>query len=242
MRISLVSYYINTPSKIKKQLNADLFNNSKADLIVFPGYTFNDQGELTDFINSIENKQTIGLFDFKSNGNNYEGYQSLIVRKGIIKKMSTQMFTTANDVNRNVELVESFLHEFKTKRKLKIKGIYVRLLQCGEVNILRNEQLRNNEVHFRLRDNKSLIRYFNEIVANTNIFINIQHTPMGNQGKLHKRREYLSKGGKWYFSTTNSIKPEPSKYKLQYCYFDGKEQEPIGQKSEKYHSIQDYIL
>ena len=51
--------------------------------------------------------------------------------------------------------------------------------------------------------NKYLKSKFDKILTETDIFINPSHTQMGNQGKMQKRREFLSQDGKIYCSVAN---------------------------------------
>ena len=42
-----------------------------------------------------------------------------------------------------------------------------------------------------------------QVFERTHVFVNPTHTVMGNQGKLKRRREYLSAGGRVYCSASN---------------------------------------
>ena len=117
----------------------------------------------------------------------------------------------------------------------------------GELNLLRNYQNENNRVDFRVDDHE-LKTTFEEILADTHIFLNPMHTPMGNLGKMAKRREYLSQNGRAYFSTcnlpddTDNSELAFAKRKLQYGYCNGKALEgELIECNEKY-LIKEYLL
>ena len=99
------------------------------------------------------------------------------------------------------------------------------VLQCGELNILKNYQKEGNRVAFRVDNDPILEKRFSELLGQTHIVLNPIHSPMGNQPKLSKRRVFLSRNGRAYFSTSNAedSKHLSLRYKsLQYALFDGK--------------------
>jgi hypothetical protein len=67
------------------------------------------------------------------------------------------------------------------------------------MNILKNIQSEENRVEFRLAEDKILNERFLKILMETDVFLNPIHSPMGNQGKIQKRREFLSQNEKYYF-------------------------------------------
>ena len=83
-----------------------------------------------------------------------------------------------------------------------------------------------------------LVRSFETALEKTDIILNPMHTPMGNQGKMVKRRVYLSKRGKAYFSTSNlDTEHGLENRKLQYAFVDRQEIE-----GEIVMSTTDYIV
>ena len=121
------------------------------------------------------------------------------------------------------------------KRLLSFGGKNFLLVTCGENNILKNKQSENNKVVFRVDDVK-LEKEFNSILNRTNFIINPIHTPMGNQGKIAKRREFFSANNKVYIST-NNIENELGKStdvllkrKLQYVLKNSTIIEPFASK------------
>ena len=165
-------------------------------------------------------------------------HRGYVLRKGkFIAREILQLFAYSTDIKNNTSLMSDYLDQLLNKRVFKVKGKNVRWLMCGEINFLKNEQHKNNKPLFRFKDVKELNKKFKTIFDNTDIFINPLHTAMGNQGKLHKRREFLSKNERIYCSTANfdirdyKEKFPNSKYdlkhnllqkKLQYCYYNRK--------------------
>ena len=81
---------------------------------------------------------------------------------------------------------------------------------------------------FRFEDDTELSGRFASILDNTQIVLNPIHYPMGNQGKMKKRREYYSNNNRAYFSTANFSDEESINNKsLQYACINGIEQKPI---------------
>ena len=103
---------------------------------------------------------------------------------------------------------------------------------------MRNIQSKDNKVLFRFANNQKLNDRFDKLLSKVDIILNPIHSPMGNQGKMHKRRLFLSKEGKYYFSTSNTKNNSDnlSLKSLQYAYKDGEELIEI-EKIENENSI-----
>ena len=134
-----------------------------------------------------------------------------------------QLFSTSHEIEDNVELAQRLIYEFNSHRIQYIKKKNILIIQCGELNILKNFQNKKNEVAFRLYKNKALNTEFKKNLNNIDIIWNPMHSPMGNQGKMHKRRGFLSRRNNYYFSVsnTNSFKDRLDSKGLQYAYYDG---------------------
>ena len=85
-------------------------------------------------------------------------------------------------------------------------------------------ELENINSDIRLSDNKSLTDRFNKLLKGAKIILNPIHTPMGNQGKLQKRREFLSNDKRYYFSASNTKEDSGNLEikSLQYAFYNGK--------------------
>ena len=149
-----------------------------------------------------------------------------MIKKGQLINMHTfQYFTTSDIIENNAFLAEAFVNELETRRLFEVNGYNCLVLQCGENNILKNVQSDNNNVIIRIED-KSIERRFRNVLKGSDIILNAIHQPQyGNQNKLHKRREYLSRNGRIYLSTNNCEVLSPKAKSIQYAYCNGKKLE-----------------
>ena len=152
-----------------------------------------------------------------------------LLKDGVVKDLYThQLFTDSATINAYPELCDHLLLELETRRSFEAANRNVTVIQCGENGILRNKQSEGNKAVFRFEDNEELSQRFANILDNTHIVLNPIHSPMGNQGKMKKRREYYSNNNRAYFSTANFSDDESINNKsLQYACINGIEQEPI---------------
>jgi len=225
MKIEIVSYRYALADKDRLNLTKDIINTSISDLLLFSGHTIGDVKDIEVLKTLIENTRIEVILELKDIKSDMIKNCLYHVTKGKLKSLNTnQIFTESSEIEGNYELAARLLHEFETNRIIKIKGISILIVQCGEINILKNIQNENNRVEFRLPDERSLNDRFTNLMKKTNIILNPIHTPMGNQGKLQKRREYFSKNKRYYFSASNTKECSNNLElkSLQYAYFNGK--------------------
>ena len=230
MKIQLISYPSNLRSELKRDLTLDLFNNCNGDLILFPGHTLDSVGDLEKIKGLFNNKKkTTAFLEVKEIGaRNITNWSFKIKNNRLINCHTHQLFATSNEINNNNLLAESLIHEIKNERLHTVKGKQICLLICGELNILKNlqnDRKERNRVEYRASDN-FLINEYKQLFRTIDIFLNPIHTPMGNQGKMAKRREFLSQHKRTYFSTSNIIRRKVLNdipKSLFYGNFDGKE-------------------
>lgn len=224
MKIEITSYHHGLSDKIRLNLTRDIINNSTADLLLFSGHTIGFVNDIETLKTQIDNKQVEVVLELQDINTDKIGNCLYRVTDGkLISLYTNQLFTQSSDIEGNYELADRLLHEFETNRIIKIKGDSILIIQCGEINILKNIQSEENRVEFRLSDNKTLTDRFNKILKGTKIILNPSHTPMGNQGKMQKRREFLSKDKRYYFSTCNT-KVDSNNLELkslQYAFYNG---------------------
>ena len=239
MKIQLVSYKYSLSGKKRIELTASIFNDSKADVIMFSGKTIFNDNELSLLQSMIKNKKTFGIFEVKKC---YVSYLLRInnalytIKNGKIENLySNQFFATSEDINNNIDLAKRLILELETKRKLVINGVCFTILQCGENNILANKMTSgtdSNYAYFRFKENKELDDRFTKILETTDVFLNPIHTPMGNLGKMYVRKEFLSCNNRYCFSANNTGDPKNNRFtKLEspnilYGYFNGKRMKP----------------
>ncbi len=225
MKIEVVSYLNGLSDKFRLKLTSDIINKSTADLILFSGHTIGRVNDINTLRTLISNKKTEVILELEDLNSGKIGNCLYHLKRGELKNLYTnQIFTQSKEIEGNYELADRLIHELETTRVLNIKGKSVLIIQCGEINILKNIQSANNRVDFRLKDKQSLENRFNKIIRESKIILNPIHTPMGNQGKMKKRREYLTKNNRYYFSACNTKKNSDNLNlkSLQYAYYNKK--------------------
>ena len=241
MTIELISFRYNLGAKKRCELMINLVNQSQADLILFCGHTLKEKSDLEVLGEHIENNNSYVLFEVKRiDESNFLSLRNCLyfIKDGAIHNLFTnQFFSTSDEIEGNESLCERFINELETRRRFTVKGKNCLVLQCGEINIIKNLQKEDNRPVFRLQQRKDLEERFNNLLNSTNIVLNPIHTPMGNQGKMKRRREYLSAGGRYYFSvcqngSKDSEIPIQSR-SLQYSFFNGTEFEECNSESSK---------
>lgn len=231
--IELSSFISGLSSNKRLELSIKLINESCADILLFSGHTIGFVNDIETLKNSITNKTILVILELENINSSKINNCLYKIENGILTSLYTnQLFTQSSEIEDNYELADRMLNEFETKRNLNINGYKVLIIQCGELNIIKNFQSDNNNVDFRLSDNKTLKSKFLRIIKESKIILNPIHTPMGNQGKLNKRRVYLSKNKKYYFSVSNSKKQsENLRLKsIQYAFYNGR---PMSCSDEK---------
>ena len=192
MKIELVSYMWDSSEKQRLSDTLDILNNSKSHLILFPGGTFDSLKTLEKL--KIENKKTEAIIEVRNCNSHYVQNSLFRISKGKIINLNTfQFFAESKEIENNYYLGKMLLDELDTKRLIKVKNKNALILQCGEINILKNIQSQNNKTTFRLNAFPSLKAKFEKILQKSEIILNPIHTPMGNQGKMESRRRFLSK-------------------------------------------------
>jgi hypothetical protein len=233
MTIEMVSFpFLRSPvfQTEKTKYVIEITNKTKSDLLVFPGYTLYSEMELQKFIQKVKNSKTLVYLEVGDGTPKPVTLYSLLYLNGkILKSNIIQYFKKSSEVDKNPTLIDEYGKILGEERIFDIHGKRITLILCGEINFLKNIQSDNNRVEIRT-DNLITLKKFNDIISRTDIFINPQHSPMGNQGKMKKRREFLTQNNKIYCSTTNidgNIPVEQIFDKLnggsvQYCLQNGK--------------------
>lgn len=182
---------------------AEIINGSSADIILFSGHTMLYTRSLADLSKQLRNKHSYAFIETRESDKGYN--HPYLVEKGKIVDLKThQCFVDSDEIKNNNEMGIAFLDELETKRIVKIGPKRILLLQCGEINILKNYQKQGNRASFRFDDNPEMRIRFEKILSSVDVVLNPMHSPMGNQGKLARRRELLSQDGRAYFSTCNA--------------------------------------
>ena len=232
MIVQLVSYKSALRADSRLQHTAEIINSSKADLILFAGHTLASHCDVDELNTVLNNNRTTAVIEVKKDAKSKSlpVYHSLfLLQNGVVKDIYThQLFTDSKTIKAYPELGEHLMLELETRRNFSTANRNVSVIQCGENNILRNIQSEGNRAVFRFEDDAILNKRFADFLNNTDIILNPMHSPMGNQPKMRKRREFFSDNNRAYFSTAN-FEDEESIYNksVQYACINGKEQEPM---------------
>lgn len=232
MIVQLVSYKSTLRADSRLQHTAEIINSSKADLILFAGHTLASHRDVDELNTLLDNNRTTAVIEVKKNtkSKSLPVYHSLfLLQNGVTKDIYThQLFTDSKTIKAYPELGEHLMLELETRRNFSTANRNVSVIQCGENNILRNIQSEGNRAVFRFEDDAILNKRFADFLNNTDIILNPMHSPMGNQPKMRKRREFFSSNNRAYFSTANYVDEEAIYNKsVQYACINGKEQEPM---------------
>lgn len=240
MKIQIISFKNGLSDKSRLESTNAIINNSSADILMFSGGTIGSVSDIEKLKELIENRRAEVIFELKDINSSMIDNCLYHIKKGVIKNLYTnQLFAQSPEIENNYQLADRFLHELETRRKIRVKGLSFLIIQCGEINILKNIQTKGNRVKFRLNEYPDLLDRFNAIIRETDVILNPIHTPMGNQGKMKKRREFLSNNNRYYFSASNTKKDSTDLElkSLQYAYYNGSEITESGQKV----SMENYV-
>lgn len=223
--LELVSLRSSLKSQKRHSIFVDTVNRSQSDLIVFCGHSIMREDEVYSLEQEITNKKIACVFEIKEiNESKFVKLKHglFLIKQGKIKNLFTnQLFYSHEEIDDNEILCERFIQELENRRFLVINNKSILILQCGELNILRNLQSRDNQPIFRIPQREDLQMRFEKTLKKTNIVLNPIHTPLGNQGKMHKRREFLSSENRYYFSASQNGERKMDAAGLQYAYHNG---------------------
>ena len=241
MIVQLVSYKSTLRADSRLRHTAEIINSSKADLILFAGHTLASHRDVDELNTLLDNNRTTAVIEVKKDtkSKSLPVYHSLfLLQNGVAKDIYThQLFTDSKTIKAYPELGEHLMLELETRRNFSTANRNVSVIQCGENNILRNIQSEGNRAVFRFEDDAILNQRFAAFLNNTDIILNPMHSPMGNQGKMRKRRELFSSNNRAYFSTANYVDEEAIYNKsVQYACINGKEQNPVNVEIDKRYS------
>jgi len=226
MRFETVSLRNNLGKKKRLEVVSDIINRSSSDIILFGGHTVLDMADCNELVDGIENKETSVVFEVKKmEESSFVKLKNCLCRieNACLKNMFTnQLFSTSKEIESNIPLCERFVNELETKRIIEIKKKRCLVVQCGEINVVKNIQKEGNRPVFRLSNTRDLEKRFFDLLDSVDIIMNPIHTPMGNQGKMERRRELLSSNCRYYFSTSNTDERHSiDSSSLQYSFYNG---------------------
>jgi len=193
MKIQLVSYLYGLTNGERLKSTVEIMNESMCDLILFSGHTLGSVKDVERLRNRLSNKKVEAIIELKDiNSSKLNNCLYHVKNDKVLNLFTNQLFARSSELKNNKELAARLLNELELKRKLKIKWNNLLILQCGELAILKNIQADGNRVEFQLSQDSKLNSGFKKVIKDVDIFLNPMHTPMGNQGKMSRRREFLS--------------------------------------------------
>ena len=197
------------------QYTAEIINSSKADLILFAGHTLASHRDVDELNTLLDNNRTTAVIEVKKDtkSKSLPVYHSLfLLQNGVTKDIYThQLFTDSKTIKAYPELGEHLMLELETRRNFSTANRNVSVIQCGENNILRNIQSEGNRAVFRFEDDAILNKRFADFLNNTDIILNPMHSPMGNQPKMCKRREFFTEKYRYNPQSNSFSHGEPRK-------------------------------
>ena len=222
VKVELVSYQYRKTEAKRLAYTAEIINRSSADIILFAGHTLLYSKSIAELSKLIRNKRSYAFIETRESDEEFN--HPYLVAKGKIVDLKThQFFVYSSEIKKDITLGLKYLDELETKRIVKIGSRHCLLVQCGEINILKNHQTEGNRASFRFDDDSEMRSRFEKILSSVDIVLNPMHSLMGNQGKLARRRELFSRDGRLYFSTCNAdAKHKNLRAKsIQYAYQNG---------------------
>lgn len=221
MKIQLISFSGELNPNYQNALIVDIINNSKADLILFPGHALRDADDRYYVGDCLTNEKVTAIIEIQKDGIMKSPNELFIYREGEFEDMYTsQVFSTADHVNGNAVLMNKLLDEMP-RRQFKCCGKRFAVLLCGESAIVSGK----GEGEFRFKENPAMNKRFEKLMNETDVFLNPIHSIQGHQNQISKRRSVLSSNGRYYLSAACTENREQSLdlKSLQYICHDGKE-------------------
>jgi len=199
MTVKLVSYRL---GKRRPYSSEDLLDYSARiinekdgmDLILFSGFSLPSIDHVGLLQEKIHNRRVTAVLES-------DGWLA-VLQNGKLRALATpQIFAMSSRINS--ENARQLLSTVEFERCIEVAGKTCAILLCGEVNILRYQRT-EGVVDFRYHDDE-----FKHLFSNIDVILNPIHYPMGEQGVLSKKREFLTRlNGTAYFSSCSN-RPKP---------------------------------
>jgi len=160
LKIELVSLRSNLKMAKRHSIFVEMINHSCSDIILFCGHSLMKEDEVYVLNREIANKNVTVLFEVREiEESEFVKFKHglFIVEQAKPRNLFTnQLFSTHDEIDNNEMLCERFIHELENKRHFVIKGKSILILQCGELNIIKNLQGKENQPIFRIPQREDL--------------------------------------------------------------------------------------
>lgn len=220
MEIELVSLRESLKGRHRLEIVAEIINHSCSDLVAFCGRTLINEHDVFELERIIKNNHSTVIFEvshIKESSFVRLDNGLFVIENGQIRNMfSSQLFSTSKEIDGSEILCERFIHELETRRFLKVKNKTILIIQCGELNVIRSNQLKDNQAVFRHYQRVDLQERFDKILRSTDIVLNPIHTPFSRP--MLNKKEHLSTDNRYYFSVSQNGERKMDAYGLQYAY------------------------
>ena len=242
--VELVSYdgiFVNGCSNMKSDeaymMALDIVAKSKADMLVFGGGLLSKKRNLNIFKKDLEKmgimKELVIVVEVSDEGSSvwskgtyYNCIHILYCKNGMVGErgvMPAQLFSSSEELANmycRKELMEKLYMKMQTNIFV-VKGRRCCVLQCGEINFLEGR----DSVRVRGNGSEGYVEGINTMVErDVDVFLNVIHTPMGEQGVLQSKWRWLSENNRGCFAVCNSgesVSSLESLSSLQYGFRDG---------------------
>lgn len=222
MKIQLISFINDIPSRERLELTHKVINESEADLLLFSANTISHEKDIQQLRNLIINKDVEVVFGLNNLRSDMISSSLYHIKDSNTKNLYTNLlFEEKDEISYNKELIDRLIYEYETRRRLVINGLSILIIQGGEMNIFRNIQ--DNKLEFVLSNDIDLTNRFVSIINTTDIFLHTIDSPLSNQRRINLRGGLISKNGKYYFSSSNTNKGSRNINikNLQYAVYNG---------------------
>lgn len=248
MKLSLVSYNNHLTAITRKRVFVKVANQLQSDIILFPGHSLKDIDDAIEVASQLKKNHPLIILELENFGNTTLRIHNAIFSikdKKLINHYTGQLFSSRDDIKGQEVLMAKFFDEIP-RRSFNYDGKSFLIVQCGENSFLGNRQADSNKAYFSFENNERLNERFERMMADYDVLLNPIHTIQGNQGKMSKRREYLSKDGRYYFGTCSLDEKTEGNLKhkcLQYALRSGNELTTMDECSDgKYYIARTFEL
>lgn len=228
MIISLVSYNYHLSASTRRKVMVEIANNLQSELLLFPGHSLKDINDAIEVVSQLKKNHPLIVLELETFSNSVQTINNAlfyIKDRQLVNLYSGQLFSSRGDIKGQEILMAKFFDEIP-RRSFEFCDKRFLIVQCGENSFLENKQSDANKAYFSFEDHKELNERFKRMMNSYDVLLNPIHTIQGNQGKMSKRRVFLSKDGRYYMGTCSLDKKTEGNLNhksLQYALHSGKD-------------------
>lgn len=178
-------------------------NQLQSDIILFPGHSLKDIDDAIEVVSLLKKNHPLIVLELENFSNTALRIHNAVFTikdKKLVNHYTGQLFSSRDDIRGQEILMAKFFDEIP-RRSFEFGGKRFLVVQCGENSFLENKQSNANKAYFSFEGHKELNERFKRMMDSYDVLLNPIHTIQGNQGKMSKRRDFLSKDGRYYMGT-----------------------------------------